>query len=347
MERKLKILLGGYYGFGNLGDELILSVIVKELRQRFPNADLKILSADPAETELNHLVPAVNRWNPLSVFLSILRSDFFFLGGGGLFQDTTSGRSLMYYLLLILAGSLAGKKVILLSVGIESVQNNFLRKLTRVILSLPGVSISVRDEASKMILEEMGLTKKPIEVKADPVFAYEYSKPAPHEQDKPAKVLFIPRFPQPEEGLAIFEKIEEKLQRMNISSFFTLFQPVVEMRFWKNSMAAFFSEDKLILGQTIADQANLIWDFDYVISSRLHGLILAAKAGKPFLGVGNKNKIGRFCEKWERPFLDWKTSEKSIDAELGRLLREGPLRHSGELEKLHAAAQEAFAIVKF
>ena len=42
------MLLSGYYGFGNLGDEALLEVIVDRMRRRFPSAQLEVLSATPA-----------------------------------------------------------------------------------------------------------------------------------------------------------------------------------------------------------------------------------------------------------------------------------------------------------
>ena len=37
-ERRTGVLLSGYYGCGNLGDDLLLTVVVEELRAILPNA---------------------------------------------------------------------------------------------------------------------------------------------------------------------------------------------------------------------------------------------------------------------------------------------------------------------
>ena len=42
--------MSGYYGFGNLGDEALLDVIVTQLRARFPGLDIDVLSTIPAGT---------------------------------------------------------------------------------------------------------------------------------------------------------------------------------------------------------------------------------------------------------------------------------------------------------
>ena len=45
-----KVLIAGYYGFGNLGDDLLLKAIVQEIRQADPEGEITALSARPAET---------------------------------------------------------------------------------------------------------------------------------------------------------------------------------------------------------------------------------------------------------------------------------------------------------
>ena len=44
------ILISGYYGFDNIGDESILRTLVTSLRERIPDCSLTVLSHDPAAT---------------------------------------------------------------------------------------------------------------------------------------------------------------------------------------------------------------------------------------------------------------------------------------------------------
>ena len=45
----MKVVLFGYYGYGNLGDEGILTALVRHLPQVLPGVELTVLSADPEE----------------------------------------------------------------------------------------------------------------------------------------------------------------------------------------------------------------------------------------------------------------------------------------------------------
>ena len=81
------ILIAGYYGFGNAGDEAILAAMLGELRVLRPDLDLAVASGDPAATAARHGVRAVARDDLTAVIAAIRASDLVILGGGGLFQD--------------------------------------------------------------------------------------------------------------------------------------------------------------------------------------------------------------------------------------------------------------------
>ena len=48
-----KILISGYYGFANAGDEAMLTAIIESLRQVEKNVELTVLSGNPEDTALN------------------------------------------------------------------------------------------------------------------------------------------------------------------------------------------------------------------------------------------------------------------------------------------------------
>ena len=62
--KKYKAAVLGYYGFGNLGDELLLTACIEMFgRCGVSRESLVILSNNPAETSRNFGVDAVNRWS--------------------------------------------------------------------------------------------------------------------------------------------------------------------------------------------------------------------------------------------------------------------------------------------
>ena len=95
------ILISGYYGFDNIGDESILRTLVTSLRERIPDCSLTVLSHDPAATREKYGVEAVERMSPLAIARAVRRCDMLISGGGSLLQDVTSSKSLHYYLAII------------------------------------------------------------------------------------------------------------------------------------------------------------------------------------------------------------------------------------------------------
>jgi polysaccharide pyruvyl transferase CsaB len=95
------LVIAGYYGFGNWGDEAALAVLIRYLREALPHARIVVLSHDPAQTARLHGTEAINRWNLFEVHRALARASGFLLGPGGLLQDVTSARSLLYYVGLV------------------------------------------------------------------------------------------------------------------------------------------------------------------------------------------------------------------------------------------------------
>src|SRR5581483_1867296 len=169
----MRVLVSGYYGFGNLGDEALLEVIVSQIRTRFPHVDIEVLSSAPQETAKRLGVHAAPRWNTREARAAIERADVVLSGGGGLFQNATSLRSLLYYVGIVHQATKAKRKAMIFaqSIGPLDVFGRFIVRE-----GCKGVArATVRDARSKTLLESL-LPKVPIEHTADPVFLYDIPK---------------------------------------------------------------------------------------------------------------------------------------------------------------------------
>ena len=93
-----KIVISGYYGFNNAGDEALLTAILASLRAIEPDADITVISGNPGNTIIKHQVKSLYRFAAMRLLRAIGESDLVISGGGSLLQDVTSKRSLLYYL---------------------------------------------------------------------------------------------------------------------------------------------------------------------------------------------------------------------------------------------------------
>lgn len=172
-----KIIISGYYGFNNFGDDAVLSVLVNSLKnENVKPENITIISRNPKNTKKIYGTKSVYYFNLLSVFFSMLKSDILFSGGGSLLQDVTSSKSLFYYLFIISLALILGKKVIIFAQGIGPVNNKFSQKITKFILKKCSY-VTVRDEKSLNLLKEWGVDA---DLVPDPVWNLPVGKRYPH-----------------------------------------------------------------------------------------------------------------------------------------------------------------------
>lgn len=163
--KKPKVVISGYYGFNNFGDEAVLSVLINSLKDAGID-DITVFSKSPQATSKAYNIKASKTFNIFGLLYNILRSDFLFSGGGSLLQDATSLKSLIYYLGVIFLALFFRKKVIIFAQGIGPINNKFFEFVTKIILKRCSY-LTVRDEKSLFLLRGWGLNP---ELVSDPVW---------------------------------------------------------------------------------------------------------------------------------------------------------------------------------
>ena len=139
------LLLCGYYGEHNLGDDALLQVLLQDLP---PCSSLVITAADSEPVQaLAPTARVINRRSLKATLRAALRTDVLIFGGGSLLQDSTSFNSLIYYVLLICAARFRGGRVLLWGQGLGPLRRPISRILVRWVLPLCA-AISWRDDAS-------------------------------------------------------------------------------------------------------------------------------------------------------------------------------------------------------
>jgi polysaccharide pyruvyl transferase CsaB len=306
-----RILISGYHGFGNCGDEAILVAMIKNLKESNPDIEIVALSKKPQETEKNYGVKSISRVNIFRIFHELLHSNLLISGGGSLLQDVTSTRSLIYYLSIITLAKLMGKTVMIYANGIGPIKKKCNRILTKFIINKVNL-ITLRDEDSKNELARLGVTKPKIMVTADPVFTFEIHKDVdntetldrykiPH--DKPIVGISIRKW-------KIASKYEEKIARIADSiieknNYNVLFIPMQ----MPNDLSVIYKVQDLMKNKSytindkikIQDYVTIIGSLTTLISMRLHTLIFAAVRSIPMIGIVYDPKIQSFLDMIEQP----------------------------------------------
>ena len=148
----MRVLICGWVGSTNLGDELVLAGVRRLLG---PQVRSVAVSIDPTATSTSHGIGAVDH-RALGRIARLARSaDLVVLGGGGLIQDETSPANLPYHLSRAWLAQLAGTPVVGLALGVGRLSTPLGRQLATTLTSLDAVS--VRDAPSQALLAELGV----------------------------------------------------------------------------------------------------------------------------------------------------------------------------------------------
>lgn len=292
------ILMLGYYGYKNSGDDALLLSIIQQLKNEDRNIKIKVLSNNPQETERIYNVRATDRNNIFSLIKEIKSAKMLLVGGGTLIQDSTSTKSLIYYLVVILIALLFNKKVMLYANGIGPVSDKN-KKLTKIILNRVN-TITLREEMSSEELKRIGVTKPEIILTADSVFGMEYSiTPIQELENKNYLIVSVRNSKLLEESFCsdIASVLDELYEKYKIMTVFVPFQKNNDTKITEEIIKNMSSPSQIFDSES--DISKLMWLFENAkacIGMRLHSLIYSVISKTPCVGLVYDPKVRAFME---------------------------------------------------
>lgn len=312
-----RILIGGYYGFGNTGDEAILSAMLNDLRSLQPELEFIVLSGNPGETAAHYNVEAIP-WSDIPALLeAVQQCDLIILGGGGLFHDywgvqadtllTRNLTGIPFFSGFPLLAELTKKPCMLYALGVGPLLYEEGKRLTRFAFEETKIA-TVRDIESKKLLQSISPKLRSVKVTADPAFSLPVDEGAAREALRNAQVRRDNKIPLVGVCLRYWdinsvpkiwqEQIAAALDRFVESCGCSLlFIP------FQNLSGYLLGDDLAVAEEVIAQMhaaksatilrgsyspeviASILAQCDLVLGMRLHSLIFAAKAGVPTVGV--------------------------------------------------------------
>ena len=141
-----EVLVAGYYGYGNTGDESILAALLGDLGNLAPPVTLSVMSGNPGQTASQFGVRAVPWSDPLATMDAVERAALVVIGGGGLFHDywgvapdsmfTAQNWGIGLYSALALFAAVRQKPIMLWVVGIGPLSSEAARTCVKSIAQL-------------------------------------------------------------------------------------------------------------------------------------------------------------------------------------------------------------------
>ncbi|HOT27963.1 MAG TPA: DUF5693 family protein [Candidatus Ozemobacteraceae bacterium] len=335
-------VLVGYFGFGNLGDELLWRSFAEEAARRRPDLKWSVIWGPAEWEEKGDHVRAVSRRDLLGLLEELAAARAVVVPGGSLLQATTSLGSLLYYLALLAFGRLLGARLILCGQGFGpwgtpgTVQRYLAASAARMVLEFASY-ISCRDREAAMTLARLPGPALSAAVGADLAFLRPRSGSSsrPPAGVKTVGVILRGSFPM---SPVIAERLAGWAKTSGYRILPLAFQLGEDEEPWRNQPALL--PVTILRDAAAADETFASCEF--IVTMRLHAAVLATIAGVPWIGLAVDPKMTGLAAE-----LGWQyvlPPEEADAARLDSCIRQVCDCRETLAEKLRtAAAGRAFA----
>lgn len=312
------IIISGYHGFANSGDEALLFAILNTIRKQRKNAEVTVLSKVPDETSAQYGVNSVYRYNFFKIKKEMKKAKMLLFGGGSLLQDVTSSKSILYYLAIISLAQSCGIKTMLYANGIGPINKKINRRFAAKVLNKVDV-ITLRDDKSDEELKKLGVVSPRVIITADPAFTIDtdisfsgeyYTKRAGVKDGTKLFAVSIRDYknsaPDFEKELALF--CDSIVETHGMYPLFIPMQYPIDMKISQRVISNMKHTGYIINRElSVAEMFSVLSETELLIGMRLHSLIYATTLAIPAMALVYDPKISAFMESLNQP--DWICAE--------------------------------------
>lgn len=316
LARRGALVLCGYYGYGNMGDDTLLFAARQHASEVYPSLSVSALTNGGKRDQEDFGIRCVRRSSVLAVTREIRKARVLVFGGGTLLQDKTSLRSLLYYCSLLLYAAHCKVRTELWANGLEAPHSRVARLLLQKSLARCH-RVGLRDELSVRLARRLLGERAPLVRERD---LASHTPPAP-----PARVFFLlrhyalertpfaiilPKGPPCPATLALLLPWLAELLSSRILPLFVPLYPKEDSRLCQalaqrlgGRVATNLSPHELV---------GLMRHARTVGSMRLHGLVFARCADAPRIGFGDDAKLEQFCREQGDEFRSLQQKSKNF-----------------------------------
>ena len=303
--RNARIVLCGYYGYGNMGDNALLRAAIRRARAAYPKGEIVAMTAGGRRDIKRFGVRCVRRMDPVRLIALLWNAEAVVFGGGTLLQDRTSLRSLVYYAAVCAISRLRGARVELWGNGLVRPRSRLAARLVLYVLEsaayvglrdMPSVTEALRitsAECSDRIYLEEDLARRQRSA-SDERVEYLRRSLGLLEGCKLKKYAVVAV--KGSEGEGFLNIIQGQIRELVSDGILPVFLPMFprEDKDVCHRLAKLF-DGAVAEGLTESDAVGLMRGAELVCGMRLHALVFASAADVPFVGVGSDPKIEGFC----------------------------------------------------
>ncbi|MBI4861255.1 MAG: polysaccharide pyruvyl transferase family protein [Candidatus Riflebacteria bacterium] len=290
--RRPLVTVSGYFGHGNLGDELILANLLRFLRERLGDR-YEIVAFARRGAPSPPAATAVDRYSPWAVVERLRQSAVHVSLGGGLFQDRTGPLTPLYYLsFLILSRLFFVPRVLVLAQSFSSLTTGWIRRW--VSLALGSVDlVMTRDENSARRLIDWGYpAATPPTVGVD-LACWDPGPPLPADRPR-TRTIGVNLRPTPDRLDAPVEEAVRAIvalaRQRDDRLLFLCFQPDQDRPLLNRHHAALANLEWEAVDVTRDNHRELLARLDLLVATRYHAMILGFLAQLPTFALSYDEK---------------------------------------------------------
>jgi polysaccharide pyruvyl transferase CsaB len=349
------ILISGYYGYNNTGDEAMIETLSTLLAKK--DCSLTVLSSNPDKTNELYNVRAYNRYKILDILRAIKRADLVVSGGGTLFQDITSKKSIWYYLGIVKIAQFFHKKVFVAYQGMGPLNTKFYRGVVKRTLNKKSVKcVGLRDKHSIEFAKEIGVKEDKIKFSSDMIFMM-----TPPQKERIDKIIndnilnhqegeklvgfSVREWKDKDRTDALAQAADLIVERYGARIVFFPFHKPKDAEISKIIMHKMKHEDRAVMMPNRYLPSEILGAMGRMnvnIGVRLHALIFSAVSNVPTIGISYDPKVDGFLDMIHSNAVCTydEIDAKKISDEVGRLLQAGNCDYTENIKDFKKAGEE-------
>ena len=349
------VLISGYYGFNNTGDEAMIETMSILLAKK--DCALIVLSSNPERTKELYNVQAYDRYKLSEIVKAIKKADIVISGGGTLFQDITSKKSIWYYLGIVKLAQFFKKKICIAYQGMGPIDTKLYRIMTKHTLNKRSVKlIGLRDNQAIEYAKELGIKENKIVFSSDMIFMMQppakercekIVKDNVHNLQENQKLIgfSIREWKDKDRTDALAEGADKLVEKYNARIVCFPFHKPKDAEISKIIMHKMKHENMTVLMPNRYLPSEILGTMgmmDVNIGVRLHSLVFSAVMNVPTIGISYDPKIDGFLDMIDlMPVCTYETIlvDKIVD-EVGKMFAIGKVDYSEKIKKFKEAGTE-------
>ena len=316
-----EVILRGYYGRDNLGDELMKDIFIRYLSSS--NSMLYIMNSSPESLKtmygidtpdelITGSIPTLGKF--IKRFIRILKADLYIYGGGTILTDKHSYFHLLENNFYFLGRRIIGKKSLLISVGATNFKTKIGKFLCRRLVQNSAFAY-IRDSDSYNRLKSITNNSKKLILSADMVLLYkDFIKDKVETKNTTVGLCLMPyyyaTFHDKDKDFNLMTKIIKQLKIIHKEDSSISFY-LIPIQYGDNDKTDYEFCEKIYENLKNELKISICKERDYtkkieeltrcsyLISMRLHALMLSKIVNRKIFAINHNEKIAYFMKQYD------------------------------------------------